>query len=445
MDHPAVQRRYALALFLVPDPDAAGDLFMDAASTADLHLRANRWRLRRGLTPVGALPPEDQLPSLTAEEGAYALHLNWRAGVRRRVRLGLGIAGVGALLLALLWLWQPWRGDLTADPIFDERPLSRSESVEGLQLSVYRAEASAGSIVIWWALTGPGLSETAVQPDLILAGTGSEWRRPIQTEVARDRHDRLVGQSTFSVVVGASERAVVHLSRLGDRSVDLLVRAPLTRVEHPPGARTLAYDLHKQLGGHSFTLEQVVLASTYTLIRYQSTAPAGEEPLRHLIALETSAGRFLEPIGPPLSRGGTVTVIFRPVPAGVKALTLHVRQATLAPGLPSLAGESELRSLTREGSTVTAQLSIPTYLWDRHWATPLPWLDWPWLMEGAHFVDPSGQRYEAWSVYQGEDPSRHLYLWRLQAQVPPAISLEDLQVWITRLRPESGLQFGISW
>jgi hypothetical protein len=96
MDEQELLDRYALAISLIPDADAAADIYMEAAGEADLRRRAGRWRAQQKLPPAG---PEGPLPRLDAVQREHALHLARRAGLRRRTRPWLAV-GAAALLLA---------------------------------------------------------------------------------------------------------------------------------------------------------------------------------------------------------------------------------------------------------------------------------------------------------------------------------------------------------
>jgi hypothetical protein len=441
MNETSLWRRYALALALVPDVDVAGDLFMDARSDEALLRRAAAWRRRHGLPPVAAVPPE--LPDLTPEQQEDALHLYRRARRRRRVQLGLAAVVAVAVLLGSIFLAVPdERSSLAADPAFAGRPLVRSEEKAGRRLAVFKAEATAGAVTVWWEITGPRLSAGITPgPELVLSGSGSDWRDPMQTWVKLVRPDRLVGRSTYNVLVGEEEAAVLHLDDLAGEPVRWLVRAPLTRAEVEPDARVLHPDSEAAAGNVRFTVRQVTVAPTYTLVRYEPDTGRQRGELRHFLRVEAD-GFLLELVGPPRVEGREVVALFRAAPSEADELVVHFDRAA-AQHVDSVPARNELTGTTWSGSTVTAQLALSTFLVDRYTTSPLPLSQWPWNLGGSFFLSDDGVSYPAMVVYQGEDPSRHLTLWRLQAYVPSAEAGRPLQVRIPRLEREPGAEVRI--
>jgi hypothetical protein len=427
-------RLYALALLLVPDHSAAGDLFMDARSESDLRRRAAAWRREHELHPtLGA--NEGALPALSPEEQEHALHLHRRGVLRRRMQLGLA-AGAAVVLVAslVLALSGPLR-HIASDPAFAGQPLDRSGSVGGRQFTIWKAEATPGAVTVWWEITGSGLAQVArtkVEPELVLSGTGTDWLRPVAGDQHLERPDRLVGHSTYNILVDREDAVVLHVADLAGEPVRWLLRAPLTAASAEPGARIITTDATADLGVFSATVKQVVLAPTYTLLRYEPRHKVSEATLRHFLRVE-AGGRLLEPVGPPAVDDGEVTAIFGAVPAGAGELTLHLDFARplLVDPIPS---RDELTGLFRAADgQVIAQLALSTYLLDRQTTSPLPLPDWPWPLEGSYLVGEGGERYGTTVIYQGEDPSRHLTLWRLQADVPPQVDIRTLQLHLLRL------------
>jgi hypothetical protein len=98
MEERELLRRYALAISLIPDADAAADIFMESAGESDLRRRAALWRARRGLTPPDLDAP---LPALDAIQQEHALDLVRRAALRRRARPWLAGGMAAVLLLSL--------------------------------------------------------------------------------------------------------------------------------------------------------------------------------------------------------------------------------------------------------------------------------------------------------------------------------------------------------
>jgi hypothetical protein len=120
--------RYALALHLIPDPDVAADLFMDARDEADLQRRAMAWRAARRLPP----PPATPLPQLDDDEVAHALHLARRAKMRRQIRPVLSVVASVLVLVSAAVLVNDLKGNPgTARAGGPELPVARTAARTG--------------------------------------------------------------------------------------------------------------------------------------------------------------------------------------------------------------------------------------------------------------------------------------------------------------------------
>lgn len=429
MENQDLLERYRLALQLIPDPDVAGDLFMEAADEAELRRLAARWRRQHGLTPAPDPQPGPQ-PALTPDQVEDARHLARRGVLRRRFRRKL--AGLGAALLVialvLVGLRVPAGAGLAGEPAFARQPIGRAES-DPYRAAIYRAEASPGAITIWWEMAGPGLTETTLAaPQLTLAGSGTEWLEPVAQEAAITAPGRLVARSTFNTTARRREVAVLQL-QIRETGQFLLIRAPLTRIAAEPGTR----ELPVPAGQQEHILVRAALAPTYTLIRYATRNPA------HFIRVEGPAWS-LEPLGPPrVLPDGEYEAVFEPLPPESRGqLTIRLERGTDIRWY-SLPANAELGGIMQDGNHVTVQMAFSTYLADPATATPLPLPAWPWTPEHAYLTlgeTRPGIQYPALAVYQGEDPIRNLTLWRLEANVPPKTDARQAIVWVPRILRE---------
>lgn len=431
-----VFHRYALALALVPDQDAAGDLFMDAPTEAVLRRAAARWRSRHGLPDLSADP---SLPALTDEQREHALHLAGRGQWRRRLRMGLSMAAAAVSLFALLVAAPAiLPAEPPQDPVFAGRPAYLSEPFsQGGRFGVYLAEAAPGAVTIWWEVTGtPAAGDRSPAPELLISGSGGPWLQLVRTEVTHVRKDRALGRSVYRVATGLHLSALV---RLGDREV----KVPLVRVEQQQGARQIAVRRSLSVAGYVFTVDELVAAPDYTLLRYRVTALDLGVGLRHLVRAvpDQNGGVPLEPLAPAQVVDGTVTVLLEPLPPRSGEVAVWFQP----PGGPILSPPQpgELAGLSRDGETVTARLRLHSHNWDRYSVSPVPLADWQWTPEGTILTDGAGKTYPGLAIYEGEDTSRQQYLWRVEAQVPPSVSLEEIQVSIARPGVQRGLRLMI--
>lgn len=192
--------RYRLALALIPDPDAAGDLLMSAKSDDDLRRRAARWREAAGLDP--AKEPL-QLPALTLEQREHALHLARRGATHRRVQRWLaGLTAVVVLAGCGYLAYESIRPRLDVNPAFTASPLAGAPGPGDLNLTLYdlRFDAAGETLEVWWELTGTGASDRArrLRPQLRITGTNS-WRDHVNTRFYSTSPDRLLATSRFRV------------------------------------------------------------------------------------------------------------------------------------------------------------------------------------------------------------------------------------------------------
>lgn len=344
MEGDVARRLYALALRLVPEANAAGDLFMAARDEADLRRRAARWRRRHGL-PAEPAEPWADLPVLDPEQQAYADHLAGRAARRRAQRpwlIGLGVALLaGALGLARFTVFAPPTG-LAADTHFHGAPLATSGSVAGMRLQVYRAEATAGTVTFWWSVQGPGASRLGSDLAARLFGQspgggprpprgasdaapfrqGQElWREPVRLETAAVQGDRLLGRSVFRLAGLGRNTALFDLHRLSDPGYDWSLQVRLTAVVPDPAARTLPVGQKATVGAATVTLESIDLAPDYLAVRFTAPGRMGAGLPRQGVVVEAGEVR-LGAYDAWRPAGGTVVALFEPPPAGADSLRI---------------------------------------------------------------------------------------------------------------------------
>lgn len=206
--------RYRLALALIPDPNAAGDLFMAARNEAELRRRSARWLERQGLPPAAENLP---LPELDADQREHALHLARRGAAHRRLTLWLTAAVVVAGLAAgALLLREALLSRLDTHPAFAGQPISGARGMGDLTLAVYQAEVKVTpaersafdlEISLWWEVTGTGAADAyrRFRPQLyLLRGPGADWLESTTTRHYSTRPDRILGVSRFRVRAPAS-------------------------------------------------------------------------------------------------------------------------------------------------------------------------------------------------------------------------------------------------
>ncbi|HWI63116.1 MAG TPA: hypothetical protein VNT75_14810 [Symbiobacteriaceae bacterium] len=205
MNKQQILRRYALALALVPEQDAADDLFMDAADESDLRARANRLRHANGLSPIQGDPPE--LPALDEMQVEYALHLAERAAYRRRSRRMLTVVGLAVVLVGLAYAGVslgPGQFSQLSAPLLGLFLLGA-----GIWLTARRADPGAWLLAAWGVL---------LELNVILSITlGRLWIPASQAEVARIQ--RIAAASSVVYMLCMWGTAVYVVWRLWPRQV----------------------------------------------------------------------------------------------------------------------------------------------------------------------------------------------------------------------------------
>ncbi len=318
-----MEERYALALAIVPEEDVAGDLFMEAADEADLIRRAERWRSRHGLAPLEGRPP---LPALTADQRAHAAHLARRAAVRRRMKRGLTVGAAALVALALLLVRRPASdpSTLAVDPVYEGDSVAISDQAGGLQVLVYRVEATPGAVTLWWAVSGSDASAKAnrLTPEIALTVSPSTvWTPPMGTEVTVQRNYRVLGKSTYRLFAPLRADAAFLRVREGDEVKDgWTLAVPLVRTDTAPADRTLTVDREAAHGLYVFRLFNLTVGPHHTGVRYLADFA---EP--HTFLAMESSGVILLPHGNWPARDlapAEVHAVFDPLPAGAEHLTV---------------------------------------------------------------------------------------------------------------------------
>ncbi|HWI52481.1 MAG TPA: hypothetical protein VNT01_10120 [Symbiobacteriaceae bacterium] len=319
------ERLYALALSLVPDVDVAGDMFMDARDEADLERRAARWRRQQGLPELAA---PAVLPALSAEQREYAYHLARRGRRRRQMRPLSGLTAVA--MIAMLVILVGFRGLVAAERGLPDDPAYRAQPVAAstggaLQFTVYKVEATPGSVTFWWAMTGRNAVKEAAGVQLSL----EYYRLPthatlVSHETAPVRDDRLVGRTSFRTPLPLTTMAGLSASRGGGKPEWQV--AVQVDPEPDPSARTVPVgrSVLGLSGQVKVTVVSVTVAADYTVIRYR---PEGEDFQIALAAhMEVEAdGKLVERYGTWRRYGDSEEreVLYGPLPAGATRLTLQ--------------------------------------------------------------------------------------------------------------------------
>lgn len=217
--------RYRLALALIPDADAAGDLFMASPSDADLRRRAARWREQQGLE---AAEEPRYLVELTLEQREHALHLARRGAMHRRVKGWM--AGLIALLLLAgsgFALYESTRPRLDVDAAFAREPLAGERGPGDLGLTVYQVKFTPErGLEIWWELAGTGASDRArrLKPELQVGD--QDWREQVTTRFYSTAPNRLLAVSRFAVTTLSAD-AVLRIEEGRFTQSDFMVAFPL--------------------------------------------------------------------------------------------------------------------------------------------------------------------------------------------------------------------------
>lgn len=351
---------YRLALSLVPDEDAAGDIFMDASSDLDLIKRAGAWRVEHGLLSdvSSAL-----LPELSPDQVEHALHLARRGKARRFARRVIrGAVGLVVAALAVLAFRAVAPVGLAADSSYTGPPAAASGVALGLRFSVYKADVSGRIVTVWYDLKGPGAGAMGkdLHPTLQLAGN-SRWYGNYDVQVVAQRPDRAVGRATYRVVTGAAASATVRVAELGGQSVDWRLTVPIGR---PQGAQAVVQvDVNQvvALGPAMVTVESVLAGPESTVVKYRGTLPADMTmPYPASIRSDSAMLRMVQP-GTLPTGPGSHEVKFGPLRGGDAMITLYFAGASQRVGervydLPA----AEVSALQRQGNTVSGTLSMPS-------------------------------------------------------------------------------------
>ncbi|MFZ5813973.1 MAG: hypothetical protein ACOY93_01545 [Bacillota bacterium] len=237
-----LMQRYRLALSLIPDQDAAGDLFMLSRSESELRRRAARWREQHGLPPLDEPPA---LVVLDADQQEHALHLARRAEARHRVKLWLAtlatllVLGAGGYLASDLL-----RPGLANHPAYSAPAIASTRGLGDLTLRVYRVDlqvrgsgpSARQELQIWWEVTGPAAADAyrLFQPQVRtigrrwMGGQRSDWIDASATRRYSTRPDRVLGMSRFEVPGAAVENLLFRLREgpFSEPDFSVLVRMP---------------------------------------------------------------------------------------------------------------------------------------------------------------------------------------------------------------------------
>ncbi len=375
MDEFEVVQRYALALTAVPDEDVAGDLFMDANSDADLLRRANAWRRRNGLEPID-MPA--LLPALSEGQREHALYLASRGRKRRRTRRALAVSATCLALVAAVGFGAKTavpRG-LATDPTFRGNALQTSDAQEGRKLSIYKAEATATEITVWWELRGPGTGELAgnVIPEVKPEGA-QFFTSPTATEVTAARRDRLLGKSTYQMLVTVASRVDLRIAHEEKIAADWQVSAPLELRER---SVTIPLNQQAKVGETLVQIESLEVSPEGTWIRYSGSAAPGQLP--QLIGLEAEGRSYRIFKGTGYS-DGKQSLSLGPLRPGTTGFTLQFLEPPVVIGTkeyPLLSPEPGTQ-VQRQGATTQATITFDSftapqgqpYFWDNN-ATSYP-------------------------------------------------------------------------
>lgn len=330
-------RLYALALSLIPDPDAADDLCMEARGEADLRRRASAWRRRHGLPPKELAGPPDPagLPALDEVERAFALHLARRARRRRRARAAFACLLALSLLLAaaprvlpalrsVIATTQAMAPDeLTANPAFAARPVASAPGPGRTALSVYRAEATPGSVTLWWDLQGPDAARLGQSAVVALLVSDDQEIEATSHVAASPRHDRYLARTAFRLPILDQTLVFLTVRTAGDPPRLLKVSV---EPKGDPAARTFAVDrkIEAPAAGVTVTIQSITLAADYTAIRLRSDSGGTNNLiLGYSMEAYTDGSRLPEyGLWQRLGNNQRVTV-FAPLPPGAGSLTLQ--------------------------------------------------------------------------------------------------------------------------
>lgn len=308
-------RLYALVLALVPDVDAASDIFMASRDEADLRRRALVWRREAGLSEE----PSGAVHELSTEEQAFALHLARRARVRRWLaRVAVIMAAVTVVAgAAVFWpLLRP--GALVKDPAFVASGRS-ARTTDGAQFTVHKAELLPGQLTVWWSVEGPEAGKLKKGAPF-LTGAPAQHRNPVATETLLIQSDRLLGKSVYNPVYSGFGNVPARI----ELQQAVLVVQPEWG-EGYPGARVQRVERDVTYGGAAVTVTEVGIAPAYTVVRYRVTS-AKQEAVRAVLVGRVTAeagGRPLAVAWASPYGDNSRLLVLEPLPEGATSLSLR--------------------------------------------------------------------------------------------------------------------------
>ena len=359
MDPDEIHHLYALALALVPEPNAAGDIFLAAPDAAGLRRRAAAWRRRHGLPPLAGDPP---LPVLDAEQQLHARHLHSRRRRRRQARPLLAAATVALAVTGALALRPLPTAPAIArqsDATFSRSPVDQTRA-GGLRFALYRAEATPAGVTAWWSLSGPGagLAARSLRPELFSVQS-NQWLAPSAVEVTAQRSaggEVAHGISHYSVLQLTWRTAMLRAP--GPLAAEAL-RAPIQR-GIDPGDPTWSLRQSASTGPFTFTVNGITAGSDYTALRYEVQIPAAAIRFRHEPAIEVG-GIVLRPLEGTADWGDTLLraqAIFGPLPPDTRRLV--IRWTALAPAGRTLGFALDpRRDVQRDSTTARTVVTLP--------------------------------------------------------------------------------------
>ncbi|MFZ5818169.1 MAG: hypothetical protein ACOY93_23195 [Bacillota bacterium] len=315
MEEQAVLERYRLALALIPDEDAAGELFMRAPNEAALLRLAARWRERQGLEP---LDPPALLPELDPFQVEHALHLHRRGRFRRRSLTALSLALPVAAVAALALFWPGLQARQALPAAFQREPVQVAQLEQGLRLAVYQVLAEPGQVTVWWELAGRGSLDPGSRSEPILTLPAlDQGLRPRQTEWTEAGRSRLLARSTYSLQVTTASSVLLRWALPGqpaERVLELpLQKAPVGEVRIPVR--------QESSGPYPVWVEAVGLSATATRVYYRAAEPPGGTPG---VPSEIRVRSYrLRSVTGEMGDGGLRVMVYPPIPDGATELTLH--------------------------------------------------------------------------------------------------------------------------
>ncbi len=390
---------YALALALVPDQDAAGDIFLAARNEADLRRRAARWRERHG---YGPLPPSPVVPDLSEAQVEHARHLGVRSLRRRRLMIWLGGAAAAlALLLTAILAWRPPAPTgLAADRTFAGRSIAATQIRDGLKFEVFKAEATPAAVTVWWSLSGSGAPQRldALPRQLSLGVTN--WSEPDQTETLVSRPDRVLGRYTYRMFTPA-DRDRVYLRTLENG-------LPLTRAL--PVARTISINRSTSTGfgpdGSWLLLHSVGISPQFSVLRL-SGEPGPDSPFVAL-GLLMPLGRWPDPSLP----AGEYLLIFPPLPSGSRLITLEMgahkansQPLSVQAFKPADLGQGwEIGEWRRNGTRLEVTFTAMDTYWLTDKAVLFDWAGGKMAVLTVEYLGRSADRRRQWRISHPDLP-----------------------------------------